>query len=345
MPRLRRSDCSQPGIRRRGRGRGFEYLDGEGRSIRDDETLERIRSLAVPPAWRNVWICVDPWGHLQAVGIDAAGRKQYRYHPLWRERKDREKFDRMLEFARLLPNARRTVERRLRDDRLSRERVLACAIRLIDRGFFRLGGEEYAEENETYGIATILREHVQVGDGGLIVFDYPSKGGKRRVQTIVDPLAHDVVAALKRRRSGTGLLAYRNGRWVDVRGSEVNEYLKEIAGPSFTAKDFRTWHATVLAAVALAVAADTAQTKTGRARAVRRASEEVAHYLGNTPAVARGSYIDPRVVDRFYAGVTIAPSLDALGDVDAFGAPATQGEIEAAVIDLLDEGGALRKAA
>jgi DNA topoisomerase IB len=336
LARLRRSDCSRPGIRRRGRGRGFEYLDATGAPIREDEVVQRIRELAIPPAWRDVWICTDPQGHLQAVGVDAAGRRQYLYHPRWRERKDREKFDRMLDFARGLPRLRKRVERELHSDGLGRERVLACAIRLLDRGFFRVGGEVYAEENETYGIASILRRHVRVDAGGLILFDYPSKGGRQRRQTLVDPLAHDVVAALKRRRTGAELFAYRNGRWVDVRANDVNEYLKELAGPEFTAKDFRTWHATVLAAVALAVDARGTTTKTGREKAVRRASEEVGHYLGNTPAVARGSYIDPRVVDRFRAGVTIVDALDRLGDSDAFGAPATQGAVEAAVIDLVE---------
>jgi DNA topoisomerase-1 len=307
--------------------------------------LARVRALAVPPAWRDVWICPDPWGHLQAVGIDAAGRKQYLYHDRWRLRQDRQKFDRMLDFARDLPQIRRAVERHLRMDGMGRERVLACAIRLLDRGFFRVGGEEYAEENETYGIASLLKRHVRVGDEGSILFDYPSKGGKRRRQTIVDPLAHEVVGALKRRRSGTELLAYRNGRWVDVRANDVNEYLKEISRPEFSAKDFRTWHATVVAAVALAVAAPRAKTKTGRARAVKRASEEVAHYLGNTSTVSRASYIDPRVVDRFHAGVTIAGALDRLGEADAFGAPATQGAIEAAVVDLIEDEAPLREAA
>ena len=344
MPRLRRSDCSQPGFLRRGRGRGFEYLDARGRRLRDAEAVERIRALAIPPAWRDVWICPDPWGHLQAVGIDAAGRKQYLYHERWRERKDREKFDRMVRFARGLPRVRRKVEKELRAPGLGRERVLACAIRLLDRGFFRLGGEEYAEENETYGIASLHKRHVSLGGDGVIHFDYPSKGGKRRQQAVVDPLAYEVVAALKRRRQGTELLAYRNGRWVELRSADVNAYLKILAGEEYTATDFRTWHATVVAAVALAAAAPLSATKAGRARAVRHASDEVAHYLGNTPAVARASYIDPRVVDRFRDGVTIAEDLHRIGDVDAFGVPATQGAIEAAVIELVSDDAAQKAA-
>src|SRR3954452_15309030 len=181
MPRLRRADCSAPGIRRRRRGKGFEYLDHEGNRITEASVLERIRELAIPPAWADVWICPYPLGHIQATGIDAAGRKQYRYHDLWRERRDRQKFESMERFARSLPGLRRRVERDLARDGMPRERVLACATRLLDRGFFRIGSEAYADENDTYGIATMLKRHVRV-DNDLVTFDYESKGGKRRMQ-------------------------------------------------------------------------------------------------------------------------------------------------------------------
>jgi DNA topoisomerase-1 len=337
MPRLRRADCSAPGIRRVRRGRGFSYLDDStDEPIADVETLKRIRELVIPPAWQDVWICRWPNGHIQAVGTDARGRKQYRYHDHWRELRDREKFDRMLEFGQALPRLRRVTDRHLRRHGPTPERVLAGAVRLLDRGFFRIGGEAYAEENDTYGLATMQRRHVRVEPGNLIVFDYVAKGGKRRVQSVVDPQVYRLVSELKRRRGGgPDLLAYKEkGRWRDVVSSDVNAYIKDVAGEEFTAKDFRTWTATVLAAVGVAVSGHAAASATARKRAISRTVEEVAHYLGNTPAVCRASYIDPRVFDHYAAGVTVSDALDGLGDVD-FGEPATQGAVEAAVIDLL----------
>jgi DNA topoisomerase I len=308
--------------------------------VDDPETLERIRALAIPPAWRDVWVCLDPLGHLQATGIDAAGRKQYRYHDRWRARRDREKFDQMVEFGRALPRLRRRVTRDLRAGRdLSRQRVLACATRLLDLGFFRIGSEDYAVDNQTYGLATMLRRHVSI-ERDEVVFDYPAKGGRRRVQAIADADVRAVVAGLKR-RSGGGreLLAFRDdGRWADVRSPDINAYVKEITGGDFTAKDFRTWNATVLAAVALAARAP-GSSRTSRKRAVRAAVETVAGYLGNTPAVCRASYIDPRVVDRFQAGDTIAPALAHLGGEPDLASPRKRARIEAAVLDLLDESG------
>jgi len=317
MPRLRRSDCAEPGIARRRRGRGFEYLGPSGERIDDPRTLERIAQLAVPPAWRDVWICADPRGHLQATGVDAAGRKQYHYHEQWRAHRDREKFATMLDFARALPRLRRRVRSDLESQTPharapTREVVLACAVRLLDLGLFRIGSEDYAERNGSYGLTTMLREHVTVA-GAEIVFDYPAKSGQRRVHAIAEPPVVDVISALKRRRSGTQLLAYRNGgqQWVEVHADEVNRHIKSCAGGDFTAKDFRTWNATVLAAVALA-SGERAATRAQRDRAVREAVKMVSAYLGNTPAVCRASYLDPRVIDRFQAGVTIAPALRAL---------------------------------
>jgi DNA topoisomerase IB len=336
MARLRRADCSGPGIERRRRGRGFEYLE-DGERVEDPEVLERIRELVIPPAWENVWICPYPMGHIQAVGTDAAGRRQYLYHRLWRERRDQEKFDEMISFARALPQVRRITARDLAQKKISRERVLAGAIRLLDRGFFRIGTEDYAEQNQTYGLATMEKRHVTLGEGSLLRFDYVAKGGKRRVQSIVDPEVYELVAALKRRRSGPELLAYKNGRgWVDVRSDDINDYIKEVTGQGFSAKDFRTWNATVIAAIALAVSGRAAKTKTARKRAITRAIKEVAHYLGNTPAVCRASYIDPRVFDRFQDGYTIGGALEGLGEVD-LGQPSFQGAVEEAVLDLLEE--------
>jgi DNA topoisomerase-1 len=336
--RLRRSDVTVPGLTRRRRGRGFQYLDADGEPVRDEEVLARIRELAIPPAWSDVWICPYPGGHIQATGVDAAGRKQYLYHPRWRERRDQEKFDEMLRFARALPRMRARVADDLegRDARdLGAERVLACAVRLLDRGFFRIGSEDYAVTNETYGLATMRKEHARLA-GETIVFDYPAKHGKRRVRSVVDPEVATVVQALKRRRSGGDeLLAYREGRrWRDVRSADINAYVKEATGDDFSAKDFRTWGATVLAAVAVAVSGAAADTKTARRRVVTRAVKEVAHYLGNTPAVARASYIDPRVFDRFQDGLSIAGAIAEIGlDPDD---TAIQGPVEEAVIDLIE---------
>jgi DNA topoisomerase-1 len=338
VARLRRADCSAPGIVRRRRGRGFEYIDANGERIEDPDVLERIRDLVIPPAWKDVWICPHPMGHIQAVGTDAAGRRQYLYHDQWRSRRDQEKFDQMIRFARRLPDVRRVAAHHLRQPDLTRERVLACAMRLLDRGFFRIGTEEYAEQNETYGLATLLKSHITLADGYVVTFDYVSKGGKQRVQSLVDPDVYRVLDALKRRRNGRELLAYkRAGRWVDVKSIDITEYVKEVTGEEFTAKDFRTWNATVLAAVALAVSGSAASSKSARQRAITRAVKEVAHYLGNTPAVCRASYIDPRVFDRFRDGVTIGGALEQLGEDVAFGQPSTQGPIEEAVLDLLED--------
>jgi DNA topoisomerase I len=333
-PRLRRADCSGPGLRRRKHGRGFVYLDADGERIDDPEVLQRIHELVIPPAWDEVWICPYPGGHIQATGVDQAGRKQYLYHPRWRARRDQQKFDDMVVFARSLPALREHVEVEMQRLGCGRERVLACAVRLLDRGFFRVGGEDYAVTNNSYGLATMLKKHVRLR-GDTLVFDYPSKHGKRRVQAVVDPLVADVVQQLKT-RSGGGpeLLAYKHGRrWVDVRSEDINEYLKEATGKDISAKDFRTWGATVLAAVALAVSGEVAETQSGRKRAISRAVKEVGHYLGNTPAVARASYIDPRIFDRYNDGRTIGAALTHVaenGDT-----PAIQGPVEEAVLDLL----------
>ena len=319
MARLRCSDSSEPGIRRRRRGKGFEYLAAEGK-VDDPEVLERIRELAIPPAWEDVWICPYPMGHIQAMGTDARGRRQYRYHQKWRERQDQRKFDEMIEFARALPSMRGRVAADLARGDLSRERVLACAVRLLDTGFFRVGGEDYAAENETYGLATMQKRHVTLS-GGSITFDYTAKSGKRRVQSMAEPDVYGVVQTLKRRRSGgDDLLAYKRRRaWVDLRSDDINEYVKDVTGGDFSAKDFRTWNATVLAALALAVAGEVAPSPSGRKRAIARAIKEVAHHLGNTPAVCQASYIDPRLFDRYANGLTIGGALSEVGHRDGPG--------------------------
>jgi len=302
---LARSNLDEPGLIRRRSGRGFRYLSASGQPVTDPATLARIKGLVIPPAWREVWISPDPDGHIQAIGTDAAGRRRYRYHDQWREHRDQLKFDRVLEFGAALPRIRETVVAHLGGSGLRRDRVLAAAIRLIDLGFFRAGGEEYAAENGTYGLATIRREHV---------------------------------VCLKRRRwGGTELLAYRTGAGGhDVTAADINDYLREISGGEFTAKDFRTWNATVLAAVGLAVS-ERADSDTARERAIARVIQEVAGYLGNTPAVARAAYIDPRVIDSYERGVTISRALGELGASSQFGELATEGGPEAAVLRLLRE--------
>jgi len=304
--------------------------------VADKETIERIRALAIPPAWEDVWICPLPNGHIQAVGTDARGRRQYRYHDDWRRRRDREKFDQILDFGRALPRLRRRVARQVRGREPTKERVLAGAVRLLDRGFFRIGGETYADENNSYGLATMLKRHVRLEPHDVVVFDYPAKSGKRRLQSVVDPDVHRLVAELKARRGGGDeLLAYKNARrWHDVRSDDINEHVKELTGGDFTAKDFRTWNATVLAAVEVARLGTEAPSRAARKRVTAQAVEAVASYLGNTPAVCRASYIDPRVFDCFDGGVTIADALPAGREPDLDDAT-VQKQVERAVLDLL----------
>jgi len=311
------------------------YVDELGQRIRDPETLTRIGELAIPPAWREVWICSDPFGHLQATGVDAAGRKQYLYHAKWREHRDRQKFDRMIRFGARLPALRRRLRDDLAGEGFTRQRVLACAARLLDVGMFRIGSEEYASDDGGLGLATIGREHVSV-QGDSVVFNYPAKSGVHRAQVISDPVTFDVVARLARRRSEPPeLLAYRQGRrWSALRSEEINDYLKAGMGAEFSAKDFRTWHATVLAAVSLATDGVGAESDPQRKRAIDRAVRAVAELLGNTPAVARRSYIDPRLFDHYLSGITIARTVRRIPDLD----PAddrVRARIERAVLRLL----------
>lgn len=336
MPRLRRVDCAGPGIARVRRGRGFSYVWPDGRKVDDPQILDRIARLVIPPGWTDVWICPHPRGHIQAVGTDAAGRRQYRYHDDWRLQRDAEKHERVLAFARRLPRARERVEEHLQQRGLTRERVLAAAFRLLDLGFFRIGGESYAEANGTYGLATMRREHVTV-TGELVVFDYVAKSGKHRVQSVVDDSVRKVVRALLRRDDQSEeLLAYKDrDGWHDITSADINAYLRDVIGEEVSAKDFRTWHATVLTAVGLAVSTSAPSSPSARRRAVSRVVSEVAEYLGNTPAVCRSSYIDPRVIDLYDDGVTVAAALGRLGDGAAFGQPATHGKVEAAVLRLL----------
>ncbi|MEV4169876.1 DNA topoisomerase IB [Nonomuraea sp. NPDC049709] len=329
---LRPSDQSEPGIARRRRGRGFSYTGPDGRPVRDPATLARIKALAIPPAWQDVWICTSPDGHLQAVGTDTAGRRQYRYHDVWREQQDRAKFDRVLEVAERLPAFRKAVDDQLKGRGLTRQRVLAAAARLLDIGFFRIGGESY----DTYGLATLRMEHVTCASG-IVTCSYQAKGDVAREVEVADPGACKVLRALKALGEQGELLRYRHeGGWSDIRSEDINEYLREIIGYEVTAKDFRTWHATVLAAVGLAVSRPARHAgRTSKQRAVTRVMREVAEYLGNTPTVARASYVDPRVVEAYDQDRTIAAALTELGADADFGQLATAGPVERAVIELI----------
>jgi DNA topoisomerase-1 len=294
-------DCNGPGIARVGAGRGFFYRDANGTRIEDPDVLERIRDLAIPPAWREVWICSDPNGHIQAVGLDAKGRRQYRYHDEWQAARSREKHERVLRFARRLPALRERVEADLGQEDLPRDRVLACAVRLLELGFFRVGGEAYAEENGSYGLATLRKEHAKVR-GTKVEFAFEAKSGQHQRCQVVDPTIAEVLGRLRRRRipPEAELLAYRDddGQWVDVTSDDINRYIQSVLGDEFSAKDFRTWVGTVLAAVGLSDEEPPDGEQEAR-RAVARVTAEVAEHLGNTPAVARSAYIDPRVVERF----------------------------------------------
>jgi DNA topoisomerase I len=296
---LIRSDPHGPGIIREREGNGFRYRDPSGAQVTSGQTLERIRGLVIPPGWREVWISPDPLGHIQATGIDSRGRTQYRYHPVWREQRDAQKFAHMLQFAAVLPALRSAADADLRGRHLDRNRVTAAAVRLIDRGLFRIGGEKYAELDHHYGATTLQRQDVTVAHGS-VTFDYIAKEGKRRAITITDEPVLAVVRALLRNDSGPGLLfSFQDGgTWRPLRSHEVSSYIATRAGGHFTAKEFRTWNATVLMALLLANA-DQAPTERGRKRAVSAGVRSVADWLGDTPAVARASYIDPRVIDRY----------------------------------------------
>jgi DNA topoisomerase I len=337
VARTRRVDCGGPGIRRARRGRGFSYHEEDGSQVTDATTLERIRALAIPPAWSDVWICSHPRGHVQATGYDAAGRKQYRYHDDWRAHRDRMKFEEMLDFARKLPRVRARLDEDLERRGFVLERVRACAVRLLDLGLFRIGSERYEAENESYGLTTLKCRHVRSERGG-VVFEYPAKGGQVSLHRISDPTVLATVRGLRKRgRPDEDLLRYRRGReWRSLGSEQVNAFIKELIGADFSAKDFRTWNATVLAAVTLANHAGEERTAAARRRTANLAVRETAAYLNNTPAVCRSSYIDPRVFDRFDAGDTIAPALRRIERGTDPGVFPDREAIERAVIRLLD---------
>ena len=334
VPGLTRSDPSRPGITRERSGEGFRYRDPSGAEVTQPDAVRRIGALAIPPAWTDVWISPDPLGHIQATGVDSRGRTQYRYHQRWREQRDAQKFLHMLRFARVLPSLRAaTVEDLARGD-LDRDRVAASAVRLIDLGLFRLGGEKYAELDHHYGATTLEKRHVTVTRDGM-VFDYIAKAGKHRAITVTDGAVLPTVRALARSDNGLDtLFSYQHGgSWRVLHSHDVGSYIAARAGGHFTAKEFRTWNATVLMALALANAAP-ARAARGRDRVIVAGVREVAGWLGDTPAVARKSYIDPQLIAR-YESVGELPTIPTAPV--ALPAPA---EAEIAVAALLAPGAA-----
>ncbi|SKC52149.1 DNA topoisomerase IB [Okibacterium fritillariae] len=311
--RLRRSNSNGRGYRRVRSGSGFSYRDLDGSTITDRALRERLEKLGIPPAWEDVWIAPFENGHIQATGVDAVGRRQYIYHPGWREKKDRIKFDRALQLAEALPSARRQVTIYLRSDGVSRERTLAAAFRMLDTGSLRVGSERYTNSNGSHGLATLLNAHARVS-GDTVHLHFPAKSGKEWESDITDADLAAVVRQLKRRGGRARLLAYKDGRhWHPVTSSDINDFVKEMTGGDFTAKDFRTLHGTVTAAVSLA--------KTGplpsqakRNRAISQAMRDAAEVLSNTPTIARSSYVDPRLIDHYNQGETIDPKRTGSGE-------------------------------
>jgi DNA topoisomerase I len=305
MPRLRNVSPNSVGWTRRRAGKGFTYLDEHGDRL-DPEHVDRIKSLAIPPAWEDVWICPHENGHIQAVGIDDAGRRQYLYHPDWRTKRDEQKFDHVTKIARKLPKARAAILEDIALDGMPLERAAATAVRLLDLGYFRIGSDAYVDAHGSFGLTTLEKRHVQRSNGHL-VFSFNGKSGIEHTVEIDDSLAVAAVDTMRRRRGGGDkLLAYKNSRrWKPIDAGIVNDYLRDATGTEITAKDFRTWHATVLAAESLATTDEPGESKASRKRAVRNATNEVAEYLGNTPAIAKSSYIDPKVIDLYEDGATI----------------------------------------
>jgi DNA topoisomerase-1 len=301
---LRYFSDQKPGIRRAARGKNFIYRDASGAVLRDTETLARIKRLAIPPAWKEVWICPSSNGHIQATGRDARNRKQYRYHPRWRAQRDQNKFERMMSFAEALPRIRQRVQRDLARPGLPREKVLASVVRLLETTLIRVGNDEYARHNKSYGLTTMRDRHATVR-GHRIFFSFKGKSGKELEIGIQDPQLARIV---KRAQDlpGEELFAYEdeNGVARDVTSQDVNDYLREISGSDFTAKDFRTWSGTVLAATALREFEKATNNRQAKKNVVT-AIEAVAKMLGNTPAVCRKCYVHPEILNAYLQGTTI----------------------------------------
>ena len=333
MARLKRANPAKKGWTRRRAGKGFSYRDEADQKLAPED-VARIKSLAIPPAWNDVWICPAENGHLQAVGTDAAGRRQYLYHPQWRLRRDRSKFLRVTEAAHHLPKARRQVQKDLDATGMALDRACATAVRLLDIGYFRIGNDAYTDANGSFGLTTLERQHAR-RRREAIVFSFIGKSGISHTITVDDPSAVKALEVMRTRPTSDSqrLLAHKEqGEWDDLASAEVNGYLKELFGGSFTAKDFRTWHATVIAAEVLALDDEPGDTKASRKRAIKQAVMEVSSYLGNTPTVARSSYIDPRVIDAYENGQTIHEAAYGLHRSPQI----RQEKLEMAVLDLLE---------
>ena len=294
----------RPGYSRKAKGKDFGYFDTEGKAIRDEQRLLRIKRLAIPPAWTDVWICPSSNGHIQATGRDARGRKQYRYHERWREVRDENKFGRLAQFAKALPNIRRRVTQDLKLQGLPRQKVLATIVRLLERSFIRIGNEEYARENKSFGLTTLKNRHVKV-KGEKVLFRFRGKSGRQHEVDVTDRRVAKVIAKCQD-LPGQDLFQYvENGEARDVTSQDVNEYLRQIAGEDFTAKDFRTWGGTVLAAIALSKQEEFETKKQAKAN-IKTAICAVAELLGNTPAVCRKCYIHPVIVEAYLKRTPIA---------------------------------------
>lgn len=298
---LRYVSDDRPGIRRKPDGKGFTYLDTNGEPIRDETILERIKSLAIPPAWEEVWICPSPNGHIQVTARDAKGRKQYRYHPSWREVRDETKYGRLVEFAKVIPKIRQRVMKDLRLAEMPREKILATIVRLLETTFIRIGNEEYARTNQSFGLTTMRNRHVDV-TGNRLKFQFRGKSGKYHSITLTDPR---VARVIKRCQDlpGQELFQYvdETGENQTINSADVNQYLREISGQDFTAKDFRTWAGTVLAACAL-TEFEGYESETQAKKNIVAAIQTVAEQLGNTPAVCRKCYVHPAVLDAYLQG-------------------------------------------
>jgi len=296
-----------PGIRRKRAGRAFFYQDAKGEKVTDPATLDRIRKLAIPPAWKDVWICASPNGHLQATGIDARGRKQYRYHAMWREVRDETKYGRMIAFGRALPAIRAQVARDLKREGLPREKMLATIVRLLETTLIRVGNREYARENDSFGLTTLRNRHVKV-EGGTIYFEFRAKSGKMRKLHLKD---RTLARIIKRARDlrGYELFQYvdKDGERHSIASDDVNQYLKEASGADFTAKDFRTWAGTVLASLALQEF-EAFDSEAAAKRNITRAIEQVSARLGNTVAICRKCYVHPALFEAYLDG-TLAANL------------------------------------
>lgn len=307
MARLRRSRTTKPGLGRRRSGSGFSYVATDGSTIRDPEIRERIDSLAIPPAWTHVWIAPDPLGHIQAIGTDAAGRRQYLYHPVWREKRDATKFDRALDLAATLPSARAQVTRDLRTAGPTRERALAAAFRILDTASPRVGGERYLESNGSFGLTTLIGSHVTTR-GDHVAIHFRGKGGLDWQAEFDDRDLATVLRVLKRRGATARLLSWKDEKaWHPLAASDVNEYVRERTHGEFTAKDFRTLRGTIVAAESLA-ASGPSKIRRERQAAITKAFIDASDVLGNTPTIAKKSYVDPRVVNLYRRGRTITVS-------------------------------------